>query len=99
MTSAQSLAQGEKLPFFQVARHAGVACGARIVRYQDDRFLKVSVQAGEYIENLFRRVGVQVARGFIGHKQGGVGDYSARDRHALFLTAGELSGKVVQAVL
>jgi len=52
------LAQGEKLPFLQVARHGGVACGARVVCYQDDGFVKVSVQSGEYIENLFGRVRV-----------------------------------------
>ena len=73
------LAQGEKLPFLQVARHGGVACGARIVCYQDDGFLKVPVQSGEYIENLFGRVRVQVARGFIGHEQRGVGNNGARN--------------------
>ena len=92
------LARGEKLPFFQVARHGGVACGARIVCYHDDGFLKFSVQSGEYIENLFGRVRVQVARGFIGHEQRGVSNNGARNRHPLFLTAGELSRKVVHAV-
>ena len=93
------LAQGEKLTFLEVARHGGVACGAGVVCYQDDGFLEVVVQLGEDIENLFGRVRVQVARRFIGHEQGGVGNNGARNRDALFLTARELPGKVLDTLL
>src|SRR5699024_3607658 len=42
--------------------------------------------------------GIEVAGGFVGEEEVGVGDDGAGDGDALFLAAGELAGEVVEAV-
>ena len=50
-------------------------------------------------EHLLGRDPVEVARGLVGHDQGGVGRERARDGHPLLLPARELPRGVVHAVL
>ena len=50
------------------------------------------------IEDLFRRLAVEVAGGLVGDQQPGVGDDGAGDGDALFLAPGELGRAVVRAV-
>ena len=56
------------------------------------------MQPLEQIENAAGRGFIEVARRFIGQQQPGVANQGSRQRHALLLAAGKLSGPVVGTI-
>jgi hypothetical protein len=100
---ALAIAQGQvvmaarlfnELSLFQVEDAAGSRRGARIVRHQKNGLLELLLKLAEQVQDFFGTLGVQVARGFVRHDQGRVGDDGPCDAHALLLATGELPGPV-----
>lgn len=58
----------------------------------DDGHAVVAVQFAEELHDLAALVGVEVAGGFVGENEGGLGDEGAGDAEGLLLAAGELGG-------
>ena len=67
--------------------------GVGVVGDHDDGFAEFLVEALEEGEDFLGGGGVEVAGGFVGEDEVGVGDDGAGDGDALFLAAGELAGK------
>jgi hypothetical protein len=84
-------------PVLQEDDPVGVGGDARVVGDDDHRPPPVVGHLAQQPGDLFRRVGVQVARRLVGQHQGRVGHQGAGHGHALLLAAGELVGPVVGA--
>jgi len=69
-----------------------------VMRDHDDGFAGVAAEGLEGGEDVLGAVGVEVAGGFIGHNQGGIGHEGTGDGDALFLAARELAREMVGAV-
>ena len=69
-----------------------------LVRDEHDGDPAVAVELLQEREDLEAGARVEVARGLVGQEQRRIGHERARDRDALLLAAGELVGRVVEAV-
>src|SRR5437879_5264175 len=68
---------------------------AGVVRYDDYRKPFRAVEPLEHVQDFLARLGIEVARRFIGEQDRGLVDKRARDRDALLLAAGQLRRFVV----
>lgn len=78
----------QQFSLFQMMGPGGELGGVRIVRHHHYGLAEILVQLGEDAQHFQRGRGIQVAGGFVGQDQGGVGHDGARNRHALLLPAG-----------
>ena len=69
---------------------AGVGGDAQVVRDHDDRAAPLLGRLLEQVCDVIGRLAVEVAGGLVGEHERGIGHESARDRHALLLSSGEL---------
>src|SRR6516165_559729 len=92
------LTQRKQLALLQMTDDARVPGGARVVRHHDDGLLEIAVQAAEDVQHFLRGMRVQISRRFVSHHQGRIADDSPSDSRALFLTSGELTGVMADAV-
>ncbi len=88
----------DELAFVEVDEATSGGGGVGVVGDHDDGFFEFLVEALEEGEDVGGAGGVEVAGGFVGEDEVGVGDDGAGDGDALFLAAGELAGEVVEAV-
>ena len=72
--------------------------GVGVVRDHDDRLVELFVQAIQQFQNFMGTGGIEIAGGFVSQDQVRVGDQSASQRNALFLTAGKLAGEMMDAL-
>src|SRR5436190_10456653 len=70
----------------------------RVVRHHHDRLLELAVQALQQREHLAGRFCVEVASRLVGEEQRRIGDDRTRNRHTLFLSAGELTRVMRRAI-
>jgi hypothetical protein len=87
-----------KPAFLQMQEPLGALGGMRVVRHHNDGFVQVLAQHSEQVENLRRRLRVEVAGRFVGDDQRRVGDDRPGDADPLLLAAGQLPGAVGEAV-
>src|SRR5690606_14237050 len=78
---------------------AGALRGSRVVRDHDDRLLELPIQALEQIQDLVGALAIEIAGRLVGDDDFRIRDDGPCDGDALLLTAGELPGQVVHAVL
>ncbi len=64
--------------------------GPGIVSHHDDGLALLAVHHLQQVEDLLRRVPVEIAGGLVAYQERGIGDQGPRDRHALLLPAREL---------
>src|SRR5947207_3761310 len=84
--------------FLEMSLLGSEASRVRIVSYQHDRFLQLTVESRKYLQNLFAGTRVEVSGWFVRQNQVRIRDDRARDRDALFLTAGQLPRLMMHAV-
>ena len=87
---------GEDLAVADEQHAPGVARGEAVMGHHEDRGARALVHALEALQQQPRVLGVQGARGLIGHDHGGLGHEGAGRGHALSLAARHLVGILVQ---
>ncbi len=93
-----SFARLDQHSFLKMQRQFRLPGYDRVMRDQQNRLSVLLDQALDEIHYLIRALAVQVASRLIAQEEGGVGNDRARNRHALFLSAGELSRDVMHPV-
>src|SRR5262245_31346096 len=82
---------GKKNSLVEMTHDGRMPLRSRIMCDHDDGLFEFFVELFENGQNFLRRLGVQVPGRLIGKNKGRICNDSSRYRHALFLTAGELS--------
>ena len=96
--AAAFLSRRQQHSLFQVPRHVRVRGRVRIVRNHHDRLLEVLVQPLQNLQHFCCGMAVEVTGRFVRQQQRRIADNRARDGDALFLSAGELLGQVMNPV-
>jgi hypothetical protein len=94
----RDLAFRQQFAFFQMAGFGGEVGSVRVVRDHDDSLAEFFIQAREQGEDILGGCGVQVAGGFVGEDQVGIGYDGAGDGYTLLLAARELARQVMHTV-
>src|SRR5580704_956013 len=77
---------------------AGASSDQRIVGHHEDGLGIFADQFFDESHDFIGAFAVEVAGRFVAEQKGWIGDDGASDGYALFLSAGELTGKVVHAI-
>ena len=82
-----------------MARHVRILGGVRIVRHHHNRFVEAFIQPLQNLQDFRCRITVEVAGRFVGENQRGIADDGASDGYTLLLSARQLLGQVMDAIL
>src|SRR2546426_7590339 len=93
-----TLLRADKDALVETINGVDEALRAGVVRDHDDRRVKLAIELCEQEEDVFRSLGVQVARRFVRDQNRRVGDNGTRDCDALLLPARKLARLMGHAV-